>query len=326
MYRLFCLSVLVLSFSLAAWLAASRHTHGQPALLDFDAISAAPGAALPAIRPPFYRLPDAPRFWLALNVLCGAGFGAWLIQRRMDPAFALLFAVFTPAIVSILVGQDSLILLAALCGVFLLLERRRPIPAGLLLSLWWVKFQFLPAFVLLLLMRREWRALAGFTAGSFLLLAPVAPQLPGYAAGLFYHPERFAPCRECMPNIHALIPNFTAAGAVSLGLLAISAMRFHKLSLKQAFALALIAAPLAGMHTHVYDIVLLFFAVLLAERPRLPVALLWSWAASPVPWLIPYFWMPGRITPALTALAMWLLAILPVTSESAREPGKYRTA
>jgi len=128
MYRRTCLAILAASLIACSWLAYSRYQRGLPALLDFAAMSGMPStlsgaSALPAIRPPFYRLPPWPGPGLALNAACGFAFGCWVVARRKEPALALLLAMFVPVIVSLLVGQDSLILLAVITGVFLLMDR-----------------------------------------------------------------------------------------------------------------------------------------------------------------------------------------------------------
>jgi len=119
------------------------------------------------------------------------------------------------------------------------------------------------------------------------------------------------PCRECMPNLYALIPQMGWAIAASAILLGASTWRFRR-PLPAAFALAAIAAPLAGMHTHVYDMMFLFLAVVLI---RARARLLAAWAISPAPYLLPYFCEAGRVVPALTALAMWIAIFLPGSAE-----------
>ncbi len=313
--RAFSLALLAAGLALSAGLAYWRFLHGQPALDDFAAIYGK--GPLPLLRPPFYRplailpFPAAAALWLVLNAAAGLAFGAWAALRTREPAMAILLAFFVPAIVSLSVGQDSLLLLAVLAGVFLLLESKRPFTAGLLLSLLWVKFQFLPAFLLLLAVRKDWPALGGFGLGTVALLGSVAKELPAYASYLAEaasHP-RVVPCRPCMPNLHALAPWPGPALALSAALLAVSALRF-RVPLEPAFALAASAALLSSHHAHIYDCVLLFLAVVLMmerkseDRPPAWLGL----AISPLPYLLPYLWSPARILPALMAAAVWLVA------------------
>jgi hypothetical protein len=341
MYRRICLAVLAASLIASSWLAYSRYQRGLPALLDFAAMSGMPSTkALPAIRPPFYRLPPWPGPWLALNAACGFAFGYWVVTRRKEPALALLLAMFVPVIVSLLVGQDSLILLAVITGVLLLLESRRPFLAGCLLALLWVKFQLAPAFLVLLIVRKEWRAVAGFAAASTAILMPYAAEVRGYVAGLPQMAERedVMPCRECMPNLHAFIPNIGVAAMISAVVLVLAATQFRRRSLPDAFALALVTALIASMHAHGYDCGLLFLAVTLAvpfsgSRGRTMLA---GWTLSPLPYLLPYFgsgvWTtPARLLPAVTATLLWLALFLPEPSlpardESPRALDGYRTA
>ncbi len=301
---------LAASLCFTAWLAYWRYTHGLPALQDFRALTGA--GSLPAIRPPFYRplsgLPfeTAAILWLALNAAAGLGFGLWAIRRVREPAMALLFAVFLPSIVSLSVGQDSLLMLAALTGVFLLLEDERPLPAGLLLSLLWAKFHLLPVFVLMLVVRRAWRAIGGFAIGSAILLGPIASQIPGYLsylAEVAAHPS-VMPCRACMPNLHALVPNAATSVVLSAGLLAATIPRLRG-PLPQAFSLAATSALLVSHHAIVYDCVLLFLAAVLAKDQDPDIAWLWAWTISPMPYLLAYVWEPLRVAPSLTVCALW---------------------
>jgi hypothetical protein len=341
MYRITCLAVLAASLIACSWLAYSRYQRGLPALLDFAAMSGMPSTQpLPVIRPPFYRLPPWPGSWLALNAACGFAFGCWVVARRREPALALLLAMFVPVIVSLLVGQDSLLLLAAITGVFLLLESRRTFLAGLLLALLWVKFQFLPAFLLLLVVRKEWRALAGFATASGVILFPKAAQLPGYFDSLMQMAGRadVVPCRECMPNLYAFVPSPGIAAVISAATLILAATQFRRRSLRDAFALAAVTALLASMHAHGYDCGLLFLAVTLAVPLRGPLArtLLAGWALSPLPYLLPYFapysGSAVRLLPAATAFLLWLTLLWqpglfpPGSDESQPGPDECRTA
>jgi hypothetical protein len=309
----FCRLALFVSLALTCGLAWHRFTHGQPALQDFLAFQ--DSGPLPFIRPPFYQplrgLPVevAAALWLALNAAAGFGFGLWAMRRSREPAVALLLAVFVPSIVALSVGQDSLLLLAVLAGVFESLESERPLAAGMFLALLWVKFVWLPAFFLLLLMRREWRALAAWGAGTVLLWAPAIRQVPEYATLLWRSAAAplVVPCRPCMPNLHALIPDAWLALAASVVLLAVLAPRFRG-PLPGAFALAAAAALLTSQHAHVYDCVLLFLAVVLTMRPdsalRTPAKWACAWAISPLPYLLAYWGAPWQIVPALTALVV----------------------
>lgn len=303
----FCLLALAVSLLLTAGLAYDRFTQGKPALLDFAALHGS--GPLPFIRPPFYQplhwlpLQTAAAVWLGLNAAAGFGFGLWAVRRTREPALALLLAVFVPAIVALSVGQDSMLLLAVLTGVFVLLETRRPLAAGMLLAVVWVKFVWLPAYVLLLAVRREWRALAGFLAGTIMLWAPVIGEVRDYAAGLWNMATApgVVPCRACMPNLLALIPDARVALAASVVVLIVAAARFRR-PLPQAFALASVSALVASHHAHVYDCVLLFLAVVLVMGR----SLIRAWAISPLPYLLPYLAAPAQIIPAATAISLLL--------------------
>ncbi|GEM_PF-4054194 len=329
--RATCLLALAFSLILCSWIAYSHYEHGGPALLDFAVMAGLP-SKLPSIRPPFYTIAPWPGVWLTENAVAGFMFGWWLAARRKEPALALLLAIFTPLIVSLLVGQDSLLLLAVLVSVFILLENKRPLPAGLFLAFLTVKFQLLPAFILLLVIRREWRALAGFAVGSAIMIYPQLGSLGAYLtllpAGL--NAAAVMPCRECMPNLYALVSPTRWAILASFAVLIIGAIVSRRRPFPEQFALAAVTALLASMHAHVYDCGLLFLAVALAvpfsgSRARTIAA---AWAISPLPYLLPYYGESLRLIPALTAVTLWLMLLfLPVArDESPPAPGEYRTA
>jgi hypothetical protein len=329
--RAACLFALAFSLIFCSWIAYSSYDHGGPALLDFAVMAGLP-TKLPSIRPPFYILPPWPGVWLAENSICGFVLGWWLVTRRKEPALALLLAIFTPTIISLLVGQDSFLILGVLASVFLLLENKRLLPAGLFLAFLSVKFQLLPAFVLLLVIRREWRALAGFAVGAAIMIFPVLPNLGVYAAllPLRVNDPTVMPCRECMPNLYALVPPTRWAILASVAVLIAGAIFARRRPLPEAFAITCVTALLASLHAHVYDCGLLFLAVALAvpfsgSRAR---ALAAAWAISPLPYLLPYYGENLRLIPALTATTLWAFLLFPREARdgSPPAPDEYRTA
>jgi hypothetical protein len=231
-----------------------------------------------------------------------------------EPAILLLLALFVPLIVSLSVGQDTPLLVLVLLGFLALLERGRPISAAVLLSLLWVKPQWLPPFALLLLARREWRALgvlAGLSAAIWAVFAPL-PYLR------FLNEVRHSPgvpaCLACMPNVRGLAAWLGGVGAMGVAAAvgagaawAIVYVRARRSSLSAGFAPACAAALLAGYYSHIYDCLLLVPA-LAAASEELPAR--WQKATagialSPLPYLASYWGPAFQGLPAVTALAVF---------------------
>lgn len=142
---------------------------------------AGPGRQLvPFVRPQFYAVVLSPlaslpheeafRAWVAahaliLLLLLG------LVWRSMGGEAVLLTALFLHPVVGLLHGQDSgLIALLACLGAHAL-NRGREFAGGAWWSLLLIKFHLAVGPLAALLAARRWKALAGFTTGSALLMA-----------------------------------------------------------------------------------------------------------------------------------------------------------
>ncbi len=329
----------------AAALAYGRFRTGRPALRDFVSFytgaslareswvsklyslpeqrqkqaTTAPGVPfMPYLRPPLLAallaplalllLKQAAVIWLALNAAASLLLGVWCARRLNEPFLLLLFALFTPLLVALNVGQDTPLLVLAVVMSLELLESEQPSAAGLLLGVLWVKPQWLPPFLLLLAARRHWRALTVFAAASAVLAAVSRPlayarflremaALPGIPA-----------CIPCMPNLRALLPWLPLLAVATAAVLAVVFVGARSGSLPAAFGLACCAAVLAGYYSHVYDCLLLAPAITIAGGARIRHAarLIFGAALSPLPYLAPYWRAELRLVPALTTLAVFL--------------------
>ena len=142
--------------------------------------------ALPFNHPPFEALLFVPLaglpyfsaylVWAVFNVALIVGFWTLLRPRlpslnNLLPALPLLamFAFF-PVIVALLQGQDSILLLFLYGLAFSALATRRAFVAGVCLALALFKFQLVLPLVVVLLVRRQWKAVAGFSFMAFVLL------------------------------------------------------------------------------------------------------------------------------------------------------------
>jgi Glycosyltransferase family 87 len=195
--------------------------------------------------------------------------------------WALLFCFF-PVGLALILGQDSLILLALMIGPFVLLERRKEFAAGFLLALGLFKFQFVIPIALLFLLWRQWKVLGGVLSGAALTIG-VSVWITGVVAirslirtlttmslSLATDAEKFryGTTPELMPNIRGLICTLTgnssgkgiavATALCSAVLIAFAARK------KPSFPLAIIVAVLVSYHGFINDTSLLALPVALA--------------------------------------------------------------
>lgn len=97
--------------------------------------------------------------------LCSASFPA------ISPAKQALFSLATfPAAIDLLQGQDEIFLLLFFSLALIYLIKGGKFQAGLCLALALIKFQLVIPIVLIFLLRRQWRVVAGFASGAAVLL------------------------------------------------------------------------------------------------------------------------------------------------------------
>lgn len=261
-----------------------------------------------------------PFFWAfglfaALNLACFI----WFLRvfAVHEPELAMLSWFYPPLYAVLTNGQDLGLFLAAAAGGYLLLERRQPFAAGLVWSLCAIKPHLFLLVPLVLLVRRQWRALAGGLAGGAVLLAGSfqiqgARWVADYLAVL-RDPE-LHPGAAVMPNFQSVrAALFPGAGdwvlwlgaAVVAALLAWIAARGA--CWRTAFALALPASLLCSWHAYMQDCLplLLSYAILAPRVLSRGYRLLLLSAIAPV---FPFMLLFG--SPWSVAMPSLLLLIL----------------
>ncbi len=261
--------------------------------------------ALPYNHPPFEALLFAPLarlpyvaaylVWALFNLALILGFWKLLRPRlhslhRLLPGLPLLamFAFF-PLMMALLQGQDSILLLFLYGLAFLALATGRAFVAGLCLGLALFKFQLVLPFVLVLLLRRQWRAVAGFVITAFGLLLVSAAVVgwngvmayPGFVLRLSRSGAQAAIYPRDMPNLRGLIegtlhfPGRPAALliiALSIALVALAAHRWRTERAQPGrqfmlgFSLCLTITIMASYHLLVHDLSLLMLPALLVAE------------------------------------------------------------
>lgn len=255
--------------------------------------------ALPFNHPPFEALLFAPLarlpyvaaylVWVVFNIALILGF--WILLRprlprlhHFLPALPLLAMFgFFPVIIALLQGQDSILLLFLYGLVFSALATGRNFAAGLCLGLALFKFQLVLPFVLVLLVRRQWRAVAGFVVAAFGLLVLSAAVVgwsgvmayPGFVLGLSRSGAQAGIDPRAMPNLRGLVagalhlaglPATVLIIALSIALLALAAHWWRVQPRRQfmlGFSLCLTVTIITSYHMLTHDLSLLILAILL---------------------------------------------------------------
>jgi hypothetical protein len=204
-------------------------------------------------------------------------------------AYALLIgAAFLPTGICLIEGQNSILVLAVVAAAYALQKAEKEFAAGLVLGAAAFRFPLLLPIVLLLLLARRWKFVAGFlvTSGSMAAISvwvAGTESLMGYprylaamSVGLQTDAQKLALTTwpTAMPNIRGFLSAVqierlgpwlaqTLTAAVSLGLLAWTIWK------RLPFELMPVVAVLVSYHGNIHDSVLLLLPMLaLSFRPQ----------------------------------------------------------
>ncbi len=254
---------------------------------------------------PFSALPFTAAFflWMALNaVLLGMLLRALSVElagapRGLRYVFAGCAALSMPALAAIVFGQVDLIVLAGLLAGYRLLRSGRSAAAGAVLALAAVKPHLLAGVLLLLLVRREWKAVMALgVLTAALIVVPALLTSPGTLLEnlrlLASYPssgDELAVNAEVMSNWRGFVVSLTGRNDVALWLPGLAALALACLALAvprwisarglcefdQAYSLAVLFPLMASPHLHTQSLALLLLPAALAFRR--------AWEASPTP-------------------------------------------
>jgi hypothetical protein len=191
-----------------------------------------------------------------------------------------LFACFFPLTMALTEGQDSILLLALMIFAARALDRDADFTAGILVGLTLFKFQYGLPIVLLFLLWKKWRFLAGFAVSAVTLLL-LSVVITGPTAFLSYlhsltemssrlssgNAIRYGIHPEAMPNLRGLVQSLTnasphltliATAVLSLIVVAVAATK------RSSLPLALLTAILVSYHHLITDAVMLFLPAIWA--------------------------------------------------------------
>jgi hypothetical protein len=218
--------------------------------------------------------------WSMINLM-GAGWLAWramqfwTIEER--PIVGLLVLASYPIVLTLFLGQNQILLACAVAEAFVALRQERDFSAGVWLGLLLIKPHYLMLFVLLLLWKRRWYALAGMSVvGTVIVSGSIL--VGGIEAVRAYHLGDKTLFRGDWPaamiNWRALIllmrpgsgERFGMTGTLILGLLTVASVAvvfrgpWHPRTdryFASKLTLLLIGTLIANFHSHAYGAALL---------------------------------------------------------------------
>jgi len=212
-----------------------------------------------------------------------------LLRRHIKPRIVMLCLLvspcFVPAVLALLQGQPSPLILLFFALMYLDLCAGRDLRAGCWLALAAIKPQLVIPALAALLVWKNWRALAGFTAAAVSLLA-LSAGLVGWHATLGYpralltftqlQAQSGGEHTEGMPNLRGLISAMLENKVSSLALSGVSAvaalvlvvavmlvLRLDHRTTAASMSLLVIATLLASHHAYLHDATLLLLPMLL---------------------------------------------------------------
>jgi hypothetical protein len=294
-------------------------------------------SALPFNHPPFEALLFAPLaglpyfmaylVWAIFNIALIVGF--WTLLRPRLPSLnsllpglpLLAMFAFFPVIMALLQGQDSILLLFLYGLAFSALATGRAFLAGLFLGLALFKFQLVLPFVFVLLVRRQWKAVVGFSFTAFVLLLVSAAVVgwngvmayPEFVLRLNRSPAQAGIDPRDMPNLRGLVegslhlagmPAMLLIIALSIVLVAL-VVRWWRVQLGQKFelglSLCLAITTIVSYHLFVHDLSVLMLPILLLAE-----LLLAGQIVGPARRLLVASVAALFLTPLYAALQFWL--------------------
>ena len=255
----------------------------------------------------YTSFPRAYLAWLLLNltILLAVPLLLFPYFANLRPVFGInvfvSFFSFFPIFNAVYHGQDSLVLLLLFACAFVSLKRDLPFLAGVFLGLGLFRFHIVVPFMLLFVVRKQWRVIRGFLVTGVLAVA-ASLFVTGWQGAIRYvsllleinknltdraHQVRFALYPTAMANLRGLLYTLFA-GRVSDTIIAIISLLFSllvllwfffylKKSVAEAldldFSIGIVVMLLIGFHVHLYDWSLLMLPILFLSNhfARLPL-------------------------------------------------------
>lgn len=187
-----------------------------------------------------------------------------------------IFFCFLPMAVAIILGQDSILLLALAVLAFIALDKGHDVRSGLLLSLGFFKFQLILPIILLFLLWRKWRFVFGAALGGFGVIClstwiagfsgmkTFARTLVDMSIGLSTQAQRlkFATNPTAMPNLRGFIDtvgnsHFSSSAIQAVVVVSTLFVILFASRMQPSLQVAILVAVLVSYHGLIHDSALL---------------------------------------------------------------------
>lgn len=192
-----------------------------------------------------------------------------------------VFLCFVPVSISLILGQDSILLLTLMIAAFVALNRRSEVQSGILLGLGLFKFQYVIPIALLFFVWRKWRIVLGMVlSGSALALLSLwmvglsaarafGRTLFDLSVGLASNAARtkYGTFPDRMPNLRGLIyalaehSSITQVKVAAVIVICSAIVFVMAAKMRPSFSLAVVAATLLSYHSLIPDSVLLIIPI-----------------------------------------------------------------
>jgi hypothetical protein len=293
---------------------------------------------LPFISPPFVALAFVPLTFLSygqaylffglLNIVVWVWFALRTRHFSGLPPFrhlAVCFAAF-PLWRALNLGQLAFIMLVLVTLCYVSLRETHEFRAGVWAGLLLFRFQLVLPLLIVWLLRRRWRSLAGmvlpaigYFAVSFTMLGRTG--IVNYIRMLSTINNRMVTDSSAwqMPTLRAFFSTVLSSSLATVatitftsGLLILIIMRWRSIALEQSFGALLIGAVITAGYAHVYDLSLVLVALLLcpgaAARPFGIALAIYMWLAFLIAGSVP---AASLLWPCLSpALAVYAVSLL----------------
>jgi Glycosyltransferase family 87 len=261
--------------------------------LPFEALLFVPLSLLPYL--PAYLV------WLGINlgllIVAGISLRRHLPLLRAAPLWLWVLAclAYSPIFITLMLGQDSILLLLCYCLAWVALVKKSEFAAGAWLGLGLCKYHLVLPFLLAFLLERRAKVIAGFLTVAVILglisFAVVGRQgIVSYPRFLWNSERNARPqWNAAQPNLHGFfVTTLGNSGWVQVLVLATSVLLVavawygwrntgssHLWPGELSFAVNLVMTLLVSYHAYVQDLSLLFFVLLLGldvliAKPALP--------------------------------------------------------
>jgi hypothetical protein len=279
-----------------------------------------------------FPYPIAKVIYLALS-LVSAGLVVRLLGRHFNPRLSLamqLFILSMSLLMSMLLfiaGQMDYILVGVITAVILLLDRRKPVAAGLLFPILLIKPHVLAVFLPFLLLRggRQFRLAAAASVGFLSVIAFIL--IPNWPSEMARMLMQYGGRSDnywnfiTLPQLLGSQENWsgTANLPVTIGLLLLGLLvswRFRRLPLVPFLALTLAASMLGAPRAYTYNLPILIPPMLWISVNRpLWGTLLWLCAGAGA---LAFNWSTGSYVIVMAVFALTVLEARRMKLESER--------